>query len=337
MSDRVTDPVSDPAGDGRPVLVGGASGFVGRRLVDHLVAHGVAVRCGSRDPERARRAAPHLDWVRYDVDDPASLRAALRGARALVHLVHHLADPEADLVGREAAAAERVRDAVDAEGVPRVVFLGAPATGADASDHLLARRRTGEVLRSGRASAIELRASMIVGAGSESFLIVRDLALRLPAMVLPSWLRSRSQPLAIEDAVRALAAAVELPPDVAGAYDLPGPEVLSAREILQRIAALVGMRPVMVAVPFPTPTLSSWWIRLVTRADATVARRLVHGLTTDHVVRGGGFWAVIGDRPRVGFDEAVRRALAEERAPRSTVGRTWERVARRVARRARPR
>jgi uncharacterized protein YbjT (DUF2867 family) len=312
----------------RPVVIGGATGFVGRRLVRHLLAQGVPVRATSRDPERARRAMPEVTWVRLDVEDPRLVRAAFHGAQAYVHLVHHMQETMGDLVAREVRAACNVAQLAAEEGLDRVIYLGAPAGGT--SHHLDARARTGETLRAGAVPCFELRAAMIVGAGSESWLIVRDLAMRLPVMVLPSWLRSRTQPIAVDDVVAALARCLTLPAAQAGAWDLPGPEILSARDILTRAAALRGMRPRMVPIPVLSPRLSGAWLRLVTRADWSIARRLVDGLTEDLLMDPVGLYAICPDLPRTPFEEAARRALAEEEAP-GVGGRLWEAVARRVA------
>jgi uncharacterized protein YbjT (DUF2867 family) len=153
---------------------------------------------------------------------------------------------------------------------------------------------------------------MIVGHGSISWQIVRDLAARLPAMLLPRWLETRSQPVAIDDVVHAIVAALELPLKEAGIHDLPGPETLTAKEILLRIAALRGTRPVTVGVPVLSPHLSSYWLKFVTGADYRVARELVDGLSSDLVAPNDGLWRLLPDHRRLSFDEAARRALLEQ-------------------------
>lgn len=316
------------------VVVAGATGFVGRHLVERLEAAGVEVRCGTRSVARAARHDPSRTYVRLDVDDAASLDAAFAGARALVYLVHQMVDHREGLLEHEAASAARVRDAAARAGLERVVYLGGPRpTGGPPSPHLEARLRTGEVLRGGTVSTIELRAGMIVGHGSESYAICRDLALRLPVMVLPAWLRTRSQPIAIDDVVFALAHALELPLDGSAAFDLPGPEVLSARQILERIAAARGIRPVMVPVPVLTTGLSSHWLRFVSRANFDVARQLVAGLTHDLVAADDGYWSHAPGHERVPFDAAVASALARE-GRSGSAAQSWEDLVRRVARRA---
>ena len=154
---------------------------------------------------------------------------------------------------------------------------------------------------------------MIVGHGSLSWLIVRDLAARLPVMVLPRWLKSRTEPVAIDDVVIALVRALDLPLPASAWFDVPGPEVMSGREILRETSRVMGLaQPRVLAVPFLTPRLSSLWVRFVTRARWSVAREVVVGLAEDLLARDDGFWKLIGHPPRLPFAEAARRALEAE-------------------------
>ena len=195
----------------------------------------------------------------------------------------------------------------------RIVYLGGVAPAGAASPHLHSRLALGETLRRGPVPTIELRASMIVGHGSLSWLIVRDLAARLPVMVLPSWLRSRTQPVAIDDVVAALVGALEVALPASASFDLPGPDVLSGRDILDETARQMHLaRPLAIEVPLLTPRLSSQWVRFVTRARWSVAREVVVGLTHDLLARDDTFWTRIGRGPRLPFSEAARRALAAE-------------------------
>ena len=176
-------------------------------------------------------------------------------------------------------------------------------------------------MRRGAVPVTELRASMIIGHGSLSWLIVRDFAARLPVMVLPSWLRSRTQPVAIDDVVVALAAAVERRPAQSDSFDLPGPDVLTGRQILEATSREMNLRrPLAMEVPLLTPRLSSHWVRFVTRAPWPVARELVEGLAHDLLARDDHFWHDIGHPERVPFAEAARRALAREKRPEGTWG-----------------
>jgi uncharacterized protein YbjT (DUF2867 family) len=153
---------------------------------------------------------------------------------------------------------------------------------------------------------------MVIGNGSASWQIVRDLAMRLPAMVLPRWLKSRTRPVALDDVVAALIAAAELPLETSAWFDIPGPEIMSGRQILERIAALRGRRILAVEVPMLTPQLSALWLRLVTRTDFALARELVLGLGEDLLPANERFWNLIGHTQLVSFDDAARRALASE-------------------------
>jgi uncharacterized protein YbjT (DUF2867 family) len=205
------------------------------------------------------------------------------------------------------------------------VYLGgvAPAGSGSGSEHLRSRLEVGETLRAGPVKTIELRASMIVGHGSLSWLIVRDLAARLPVMVLPQWLKSRTQPVAIGDVVTALVRALDLPLPTSACFDLPGPLALSGKEILEETARVMGLpHPRMIEVPLLSPRLSSLWVRFVTRAKWSVAREVVVGLAEDLLARDDRFWQLIDHPNRLTFAEAARVALAAERRQQPTAG-TW--------------
>jgi uncharacterized protein YbjT (DUF2867 family) len=298
---------------GDQILLTGATGFVGSRLWPALHREGYRVRCLSRDPERARRQWPDREWVNGDIGAPEALREALAGCAAAFYLVHGMAEGGADFHRRELAAANGFRAAAEAAGLRRVVYLGGVAPRGEPSRHLASRLAVGEALRSGRVSTLELRASMIVGGGSLSWQIVRDLAARLPFMVLPRWLRSRTQPVSIGDVMVALTRGLDLPEAGSAWYDIPGPEALSGAEILRETARLLGLRqPVMVQVPFLSPWLSSHWVRFVTRADWSVARQVVVGLKEDLLATDDRFWKLIDHPAPAGFAEAARQAIADE-------------------------
>ncbi|HBL26694.1 MAG TPA: NAD-dependent epimerase [Acidobacteria bacterium] len=302
-----------PDAEARIVLLTGATGFVGGAVRPELEARGWRVRCLTRDAEGARRRAPELDWVQGDVSDPASCARALAGCRAALYLVHGMGEG-GGYKEREVAAATGFSRAAAAAGVERLVYLGGVAPRGTASVHLSSRLDVGAALRAGPVPTIELRASMIVGRGSLSWLIVRDLAARLPVMVLPRWLKSRTEPVAIDDVVVALVRALDLPLPASTWFDVPGPEILSGQEILEQTARVLGLRrPRMVAVPFLSPRLSSLWVRFVTRARWSVAREVVVGLTEDLLAHDDRFWRLIDHPHLVPFSEAARRALQAER------------------------
>jgi uncharacterized protein YbjT (DUF2867 family) len=298
--------------DPRPILLTGATGFVGRALLPTLVSTGLPVRAVTRRlrPDLDRRAT----WIEADLQRPEDLSRAVAGARGALYLVHGMAAPTGDYAAAEEEAAARFAAAAGVAGLERIVYLGAVRPRGRPSKHLASRLAVGEVLRTGPVPVLELRASMIVGEGSASWRIVRDLALRLPAMVLPAWADSRSCPVAIEDVVAALVHGATAPLAASAVADLPGPEVLSVGEILQRVAALRGRTLPAVRAPLPAPRLSALWLRLVSDADWRVVRELVAGLEHDLLPQdGGAHWERIGRRRLVPFDEAARRALAADR------------------------
>jgi uncharacterized protein YbjT (DUF2867 family) len=229
-----------------------------------------------------------------------------------VYLVHGMGR-RSGYEEREQAAAVVLAEEAARAGVERIVYLGGVAPLGPQSRHLQSRLWTGEILRAGPVPVFELRAAMIVGHGGTSWRIVRDLATRLPAMVLPRWLATRSRPIAIDDVVFGLETALDLPLDCAGVHELPGPEILSAKDVLIRIARLRGTRPLTIDVPVLSPHLSSYWLKLITEADYHVARELVEGLSSDLLPTHPSLWSLAPDHRLVSFDDAASRALAQDR------------------------
>lgn len=216
----------------------------------------------------------------------------------------------------------------------RIVYLGGVAPRGRPSEHLASRLEVGEILRASAVPTLELRASMIVGNGSASWQIVRDLAARLPFMVLPRWLESKTCPIALADVIAALRDAREVPLAGSTWFDIPGPDVLRARELLAIVAALDGRHVPSVRVPVLTPGLSAMWLKLVSRADYALARELVLGLTADLLPQ-RSFWDITGHPPRWTFREAAASALATE-VPPSKIARAVEGLVRRVGPHERP-
>jgi uncharacterized protein YbjT (DUF2867 family) len=315
------------------VLVMGATGFVGRALVRALVAEGYEVRATTRQLKREHEV-PIVTWVQCDVGRREDMERALERVDAVFFLVHAMGHGAHGYVEAERRIAEQLRDAAAGAGVRRIVYLGGVAPAQEPSEHLRSRLAVGNVLRAGSVPTLELRASMIIGNGSASWQIVRDLAMRLPAMILPSWTAARTCPIALDDVLVALVRGLRLPLSESAWYDIPGPETLSSREILSKIAALRGRRVPSVRVPFLSVSLSSWWLKLVTRGDFALSRQIVLGLKGDLLPRDARYWSEIDYTPQSTFEAAARKALEDE-APeprfRGALGRLEEALVHRVS------
>lgn len=319
----------------RRVLLSGATGFIGRRVFSSLVDAGWTVICASRDAEERAKLEPERSWVRFDVQAPSTVDAALHGVDAVLYLIHSMGQT-GDFEAMERTAAETLLRAAEKAKVKRIVYLGGVAPAGEASKHLRSRMLTGEILRSGAVPTIELRAGMVIGAGGQSWQMVRDLSARLPFMILPRWLQNHSQPIAIADVVFALVRSLELAPEVSGVFDLPGPETLTGEELLTRIAALLGRRPYTLRVPLLSPRLSSYWLKLITRADFGIAQELVAGLTSDLVAQNKLFWSLTPERAPTPLDVAALAALREEQGQLGLGTRVLEWGLQHLARRSEP-
>lgn len=301
----------DPKQEPGSVLVTGATGFIGHALTEQLARNGVRVVAATRRPTRAT-ASNGVEWRTCDLLEPSTLDAALAGVRVAYYLVHSMGTGASEFGDLERQAAQAFVQAAARARLQRIIYLGGPAPAGPPSEHLRSRLAVGEILRAGSVPAVELRASMVIGHGSASWQIVRDLAVRLPVMVLPRWLNSRTQPVALADVVAALIRAADMPLAHSEWFDVPGPEILSGQQILERIARLRGRRFLALKVPFLTPQLSALWLRLITRTDFALARELVLGLKEDLLPRDARFWGLIGHTNLVSFDDAARHALASE-------------------------
>ena len=310
----------------------GATGFVGRALVSAAHARGEIVRAASRSATGPDR--PGVRWMHCDLERPETIPAALDGIELAYYLVHSMARRDGDFRETDRRCARNFAHAAARAGCRRIVYLGGVAPRGRPSEHLASRLEVGEILRAGRVPALELRASMIIGNGSASWRILRDLAARLPFMVFPRWLDSRTCPIALPDVVDALLAAGSVPLPVSTWFDIPGPDVLSVREMLEIVAELDGRRIPSIRVPVLTPALSALWLRLISRADYAVARELVLGLTEDLLPQ-RSFWVVAGGAPRWRFRAAAAQALATE-APPSSLVRGIERLVHRIGPRITP-
>lgn len=301
---------------GRPatVLVTGATGYIGGRLVRELLAHEYRVRVLVRDPERLNDYPwkSQVEIAAGDAHSEAALTAALNGVDVAYYLLHALMSP-ADFETEERNLAQSFGAVAKSENVKKIVYLGGiTSNDSSLSPHMSARIATGELLRASGVPTVELRAGVVIGSGSASFEMLRHLTERLPFMVTPKWLNNRIQPIAIRDVLRYLVGAAALPDTISDDFDIAGPDVFSYREMMQQYAEVAGLRRrIIIPLPVLTPKLASGWIGLVTPVPVTLARRLVESLKHEVVARDDRIRKLIPDAPggRTAFREAVRLAL----------------------------
>jgi len=296
------------------ILVTGATGYIGGRLVPRLVAAGHDVACLARNPGRlAGRNWGDVEVRRGDVLDRASLDAALKGIDVAYYLVHSMAEGERGFEERDRIAAKNFGDAACEAGVKRIIYLGGLGVdNEDLSSHLASRQHVGDILRSSGIPVTEFRAAIVVGSGSISFEMIRYLTERLPVMITPRWVTTRSQPIAIENVLNYLTDCLGLPDSVGRVFEIGGPDVLTYGDMMREYAAARHLRRFLIAVPVLTPRLSSYWVDLVTPIPASYSHPLIEGLRSEAIVNDRS----AGDVFRIElipFAEAVRRALERTR------------------------
>jgi uncharacterized protein YbjT (DUF2867 family) len=302
-----------PLVDKQPlILLTGASGYVGGRLLGALAAAGHPVRCLARRPEYLKaRLGPGATVVRGDCLDAASLGPAMAGVQTAYYLVHSMGS-SGDFAAQDRAAAENFGRAARAAGVARVIYLGGlgdPTTAL--SPHMRSRQETGDVLRASGVPVIEFRASIILGSGSLSFELIRALVERLPVMICPRWVRTPAQPIAIEDVIAYLTAALDLPCASSAVFEIGGADRVSYADIMAEYARQRGLKRLMVPVPLLTPWLSSLWLGLTTPLYARVGRKLIESVENASVVRDERALDVFPIRP-MGLRQAIARAMQNE-------------------------
>jgi uncharacterized protein YbjT (DUF2867 family) len=309
MSDR---PTGAATGRSRRILLTGATGYVGGRLLTKLVDRGVTVRCLARNPANLLpRVPPGVEVVGGDVTDRASLASAFTHIEAAYYLIHAMGDA-AGFEARERAGARHFADAARAAGVGRIVYLG--GLGDDMSElspHLRSRHDVGRILRESGVPTIELRASIVIGSGSLSFELVRALTEHLPVMITPRWVSVEAQPIGIQDLLAYLLEALDVPIDRSLVVEIGGADRVSYLGMMEEYARQRGLRRVMLPVPLLTPWLSSLWLGLVTPVYARVGRKLIESIRHPTVVTTDTASRLFSVRP-VGAAAAIRAALDNE-------------------------
>jgi uncharacterized protein YbjT (DUF2867 family) len=289
------------------ILVTGASGFIGTRLVKALVAQNTPVRCLVRTPPSAA-TAQNAEYICGDLLKPETLPPAMSGVTTAFYLVHAMAGGRSGFEQRDREAAHNFVAAAERADVKRVIYLGGLGeTGTGLSEHLQSRLEVARILCSGTFATTFLRAAVIIGSGSASFELIKGLVKSLPIMITPRWVHTRCQPIAVDDVIAYLIGCLEDKRTTGQTYDIGGPDILMYREMMERFAAAIGKKLWIIPVPVLTPKLSSYWVALFSPVSPSVAMPLIEGLANEVICREQSIRAIL-PIPLTGFDAAVRIA-----------------------------
>ncbi|MFC8127121.1 SDR family oxidoreductase [Streptomyces sp. NPDC057302] len=307
-------------------LVAGASGYIGGRLVPELLTAGHQVRCLARSPAKLRDHpwAQDAEVAQGDVTDADSVAGAMQGIDVAYYLVHALGSGSG-FEETDRRAARIFAEQAHAAGVRRIVYLGGltpqSVPESQLSPHLRSRAEVGQIFLGGPVPATVLRAAVVIGSGSASFEMLRYLTERLPVMVTPSWVHTRTQPIGVRDVLRYLVGSATMPHDVDRAFDVGGPDVLTYREMMRAYARIARLRRrLIVPVPVLTPRLSSHWVGLVTPVPASIARPLTESLRHEVICHEHDIAQYVPDLPGrpLPFEQALDLALRRVREAQVT-------------------
>ena len=299
------------------ILVTGGTGYIGGLLIARLEKQGVKLRCLARNPGKLRsRLQATAEVVPGDILDPLSLDRALQGVHTAYYLVHLMSGSK-DFEREDRQATLNFAGAAKQVGVRRIIYLGGLGDDADPklSPHLRSRHEVGKILRGSGVESIEFRASVVIGAGSLSFELMKSLTDRLPVMICPRWLSTPTQPIAVDDVLSYLLAAKDLPPGESRIFEIGGTDVVTYGDLIREYARQRRLRRWLISVPVLTPYLSGLWLALVTPASFEIGRHLIEGLKNPTVVRDRTALDVFPIRP-MGIREAIQRAIAETKGSR---------------------
>ena len=299
------------------ILVTGGTGYIGGLLIARLEKQGVKLRCLARNPDKLRsRLQATAEVVPGDILDPLSLNRALQGVHTAYYLVHLMSGSK-DFEREDRRATLNFARAAKQVRVRRIIYLGGLGDDADPklSPHLRSRHEVGKILRGSGVESIEFRASVVIGAGSLSFDLMKSLTDRLPVMICPRWLSTPTQPIAVDDVLSYLLAAKDLPPGESRIFEIGGTDVSTYGDLIREYARQRRLRRWLISVPVLTPYLSGLWLALVTPTSFEIGRHLIEGLKNPTVVRDRSALDVFPIRP-MGIREAIQRAIAETKGSR---------------------
>lgn len=304
--------MSQPSSERRNsrTLILGGSGYVGGKLIPLLEQKGEPLRCLARNPEKLRsRVGPDTQVVQGDALDASTLDRAMEDVRTVYYLVHLMAASK-NFEEDDRRAANNVAAAAKKANVERIIYLGGLGDehSKDLSPHLRSRQEVGRIFRNSGVETVEFRASVVIGAGSLSFSMMKSLSDRLPVMLCPQWLTTPTQPIAVDDVLAYLLAAKDLPPGQSQVFEIGGSDVVSYGDMIREYARQRGQRRWLISVPVLTPYLSSLWLALVTPASFEIGRHLIEGLRNPTVVTNRQARDVFSIRP-MGVREAMHKAV----------------------------
>lgn len=293
------------------ILLTGATGYVGGRLLHRLEEEGFRVRCMARHPENlSDRASSATEVVRGDARDPADLRRAFRGIHAVYYLIHSMGSKR-DFEEEDRRTARTFGSIAREMGVERIIYLGGLGTADELSRHLRSRQEVGTILRDSGVQTVEFRASIIIGSGSLSFELIRGLVQKLPIMITPRWVRTPAQPIAINDVIDYLVAGLSYTDEDNPVFEIGGADSVSYGDLMMEYARQRGLKRLMVPVPLLSLRLSSLWLGLVTPVYARVGRKMIDSVRNETTVQDDSALTAFDIRPK-GYREAIAEALVDE-------------------------
>jgi len=308
----ISKPMRENTFKNKLIMLTGATGYVGGRLLQMLEQHGYRVRCMARRPENlVPRVGPSTQVVKGDVLDLDSLQSALKGVSVAYYLVHSMSS-EGSFEENDRKAAHNFGKIAKAAGVERIIYLGGLGNDDDdLSPHLRSRQEVGKILRQSGVPLLEFRASIVIGSGSLSFQLIRSLVERLPIMITPKWVQVSAQPIAIEDLIEYLKAALFVPDSGCRVYEIGGADQVSYADIMRIYGSCRNIGVRMIPVPFLSPHISSLWLGLITPLYSRIGRKLIQSIVHPTVVCDESALKVFNIQP-MGVDDAIRRAIDNE-------------------------